>query len=437
MKRTLLFGSILLASQAYAGSGAVNTGSSMTTGPSSNSYSVSAGFNNPAMTSLMIHEDESLRTSFFPSIGFNVELGDVDNFVEEIEELTDILDDPSSSDLSTQEVLDRFNALLVDFGDNGYLKSSISLTAPFFPLLMKSELLGGAIGLSIEASATGGFGVLDDVLEYNNQNGSFNTATSLYIKSGVETTASLSYSRAVPLNDWFNAKGNLYGGIKLKVMNVELSKQITPLENLDSDDIDGIIQDEYDQNQVSSTDFGIDLGIVWDAGDYRLGLTLENLNSPEFEYGAVGIGCSEIPENTPSRSSCEAAAYFSQVKGDIKARETHVKDAMLRGDVLYKLTERWQVTSALDFSEYNDVIGFENQWLHLATSYDADSWWIPSTRVGYHSNLVGTKTSSASFGLTLFNTVALDFEYGLDSVEIDGTSAPRRVGLALSVEESF
>jgi len=437
MKRTLLFGSILLASNAFANSGAVNQGSSMTTGPSSNSYSVAAGFNNPAMTSLLISKDENFRTSYFPSFGFNLELGEVDNFIEELEELTDILDDPNSTELTTQEVLDRFNSLLIEFGENGYLKNSISLTAPLFPLLMQADFLDGAIGVSIAANATAGISVLDDPLQFDNQNDTFNSATAIYLKAGVEKSVSLTYSRGVPLNAWFNDKGNLYAGVKFKVMNVELSKQVIPLESLESDDLADIIKDEYDQNQVSSTEFGIDLGLVWDAGDYRLGLTLENLNSPEFEYGAVGIGCSGIEEGSSSRSACESAAYFSQVKGDIKARETHVKDAMFRGDILYKLTDRWQITSSLDFAEYNDVIGFENQWLHVATSYDADSWWIPSTRVGYHSNLVGTKTSSASFGMTLFNTLALDVEYGLDTVEIDGTTAPRRVGFALSIEESF
>ncbi|MFV1872554.1 MAG: conjugal transfer protein TraF [Oleiphilus sp.] len=437
MKRTLLVSSILMASQAFANSGAVNPGSSMTTGPSSNSYSVAAGFNNPAMTSLLIDKDENVRTSYFPSFGFNLEVGDANNLVDELEELTDLLDDPDSSGLSTQEALDRFNELLIKFGEDGYVKNSISLTAPFFPLLIQSDMLGGAVGISVAANATAAFSVLDAPLEYSNQNDSFNTATSLYLKSGVEKSVALTYSRDVPLNDWFNDKGNLHAGVKLKVMNLELSKQVIPLENLESDDISDIIVDEYDQNQVSSTEFGIDLGLVWDAGDYRLGLTLENLNSPEFEYGAVGVGCSGIDQNSPSRNACEVAAYFANETGDIQAKETHVKDAMFRADVLYKLTDRWQLTSALDLAEYNDVIGFENQWFHAATSYDADSWIIPSLRFGYHKNLVGSELSSASVGFTLFNTLALDIEYGLETIEVDGTKAPRRAGFALSIEESF
>jgi len=439
MKRTLLFGTIFLASQSYASNGGVNLGSSMTTGPSSNPYSMAAASNNPALNALIVDKDENFRTSYFPNFGVNVELGDVDDFIEEVEDLTDIIDDPSLAPIgeSTQQTLDRFNLVLKDLGESGYLKNSAAINVPLFPLYFQADAIGGTIGFSLHAELIAGISILDEELQYNNQNSSFTTATSIYLKAGVEKTFAVSYGRDVPINDWFNEQGTLYAGVKLKAMNMELSKQVIPLESLDSDDIGDIIKDEYDNNQVTSTELGVDIGVAWVADNYSLGLTLENANSPEFEYGAVGVACSSIEENTPRRTNCEAAAYFSQVKGEIDPTETYTKDAMLRADILFKFSERWQLTSAIDLAEYNDVIGFENQWLHVATTYDADSWILPSVRLGYHSNLAGTETSSASLGFTLFNSLALDFEYGLESIDVDGTKAPRRAGFSLSMEESF
>lgn len=439
MKRTLLCSAIFLASHTHAGSAGVNLGSSLTTGPSSNSYSLSAASNNPAMASLVVDKDESLRMSYFPNLGVALEIGEVDNFIDDLEELTDILDDPNSTSEPVSDVLDRFNGVLVEMGESGYLKNSVALNAPFFPLFIDSDFLGGALGLSISAEAIAGISILDDPLSYNNVANTFETSSAIYLKAGVEKTAGITYSRELPINNWLDMDlgGKLYAGVKVKAMNLELSKQVLALENLESDDISDIIKDEYDNNQVSSTELGLDLGLVWDAGDYRIGMTAENINSPEFKYGEIGNNCSNPDLSPASQTNCNVAAYFAYTKGEIKANETHTKDAYFRGDILYKLTERWQVSSAMDFAEYNDVIGFENQWLHVATSYDADSWIIPSVRLGYHSNLAGTKTSSASMGFTLFNLVALDFEYGLESIEVDGSEAPRRAGFSLSIEESF
>ena len=172
-------------------------------------------------------------------------------------------------------------------------------------------------------------------------------------------------------------------------------------------------------------------------GRYRLGFTFENINSPRFNYGTIGTNCATREENTPARSSCEAAAQFIQQDGRIRARETHTMHARTRIDGLYHLTNKWSASGSLDLAAYDDIVGFENQWLHLATMYDFDNNIMPSLRLGLQSNLAGTQQSSLTVGMSLFKFVSLDLEYGLDSTSIDGSSAPRRFGIALGVEESF
>ena len=427
MKRLLLVSSILSALPAYAATSGVNVGSSMTTGPVSNPYSLSAASNNAAMTSLVMRKGEKNRFSF-GAIGFNLEYGQVDGFIDDLEELTDILDDPGSTDDSSEEVIDRFNGVLETFGQEGYLKGNFHLNVPLLPFYIKLEQLGGSVGFDVSVAAQGGFSILDDPLEFNNQILSFSTATSIYLKAGTEITLSGSYK---------NKHGTFFGGVKAKVIKMELSKQLIPLESIDSDEIEDLLVDKYDKNLVDTQEFAVDLGFVWDAPRYRIGLALENLNEPEFKYGEVGANCQDVQEATNERSTCEVAKYFTQQNGEIAANEVHTKHAMARVDGVVKLTERLQVSAAMDLAEYNDIIGDEHRWYHVAASYDPESAIIPSLRVGYQENTAGTKTSSINFGASLFGMVNLDVQWGLDTIENEGDEIPRTFGISLSVDERF
>ncbi len=433
MKKLFVATSTMIACNAYADSSTVNTGSAMSLGPSSNSYSLSSASFNPAMNSLVINKDESMRMSYFPTMGFNVEIGQVDNFADDLEELADIIDDPNSTNDSPSDVLDRFNDVLDVVGEEGYVKFNAGMTLPLLPLYIHSKTLGGTIGVDYSVNIQGGLSLLDSELSYNNQKESFDTASALYLKSGFEQTFAISYGREVYSHD----SGTLYAGAKFKYISMELSKQVISLVELAGTDLGSIIEDEYDSNQVTSSDYGLDFGLVWDAKNYRVGLTFENINSPEFKYGEIGGNCGDIAENTTPRNNCETASYFANVTGEIAANEVHTKHALMRVDALVNLTKRLQFSTAIDLAKYDDVIGYDNQWLHTSLTYDSDWYVLPSARIGFHKNLVGTEISTVTAGLSLFKIVSLDFEYGLESVEVDGSSAPRRFGFSLSIQEQF
>lgn len=429
----------LLAGHVSAGTAGVNTGSSMTMGPSSHVHSMESASNNPAMNSLMVADDQAWRFSYFPSFGFNAEFGDVENFADDLDELIDIIDDSGSTQDSVSEVLDRFNATLIEMGESGYLKSTAGFGLPLPRLVHKSKRFGASFGVSASIMRQISASILDSQLSYDDQNGTFSTGTSLYIKSGIEKTVSFSYSRQlVPtINPRWSGKEKLYGGITAKVISLALSKQVSPLQQLDGKDVGSVIEDEYDTNLRESTSIGLSAGIVWDAGKYRLGLTVENINSPSFDYGAIGTNCETREENTTSRTNCEAAALFIQQRGEILARETHRMHARTRVDGLYNFNDKWVGTASLDLAKYNDIVGYENQWLHLATSYQFNNNIVPALRAGFQKNMAGEKLASLTLGINLLKYVSLDMEYGLQSTSIDGTSAPRRFGIALGVEERF
>lgn len=424
------------AAPVLASNSTINLGPSMTTGPTSISASIGSGFANPGMLPLMIDEDEEVRMSYLPSFGFNVELGAVDNFEDDINDLIDLLED-SSGVQSPSETLERFNRVLKDIGEEGYIKFNTALNLPFLPVLYRSNWLGGTLGFSVDSGAQVAALVLDDSLRIAGFNGKFDTNTALYLKSGIEKKATVSYGRQILANHpMLEERGSLYAGVKVKLIQMELSKQVIPLSSLNGKDLSDVISDTYDQNLSKSTNIALDVGVVWDADQYRVGLTLENINSPSFDYGKVGVNCIEQGENSIARDQCETASFFVN-RGEISAKESHKKHALMRVDGLYQITDSWAVSGSYDLAKYNDMTGFDNQWLHLATSFDPNSTFIPAIRLGYKKNLAGSELSSAMLGMTLFKLVSLDFEYGLESVDVDGSSAPRRFGFSLSLEESF
>lgn len=439
MKKIIITAACLCINPVFAGTAGVNTGSSMTMGPSSSVYSIQSATNNPAMTSLLVPDSEAWRFSYFPSFGISTEFGDVNNFSDDLDELIDIIDDPSSTTDSASDVLNRFNTTLEQMGESGYLKSTIGFGLPLPPMVFKSNEFGASFGISASVLGQAGLRILDSSLTFDEQNGTFSTASSLYLKSGLEKSVSFSYSQPLleRANLRYSRNNRLYGGITARIISLELSKQVTPLQQLDGRDVSGIIEDEYDSNLNESVGIGLNVGLVWDAIRYRVGLTVDNINSPSFDYGDIGTNCETRQENTAARTNCEAAAQFIQQEGALSARETHTMHARARVDGLYHITDRWIATGSVDLARYNDIVSFENQWINMATSYEFRNNFVPSVRAGYQKNLAGEKLSSLTLGMNFLKYFSIDFEYGLDSTSVDGNSAPRRFGLALGVEERF
>lgn len=437
MKR--LYVAILAAcSPLVAQSATLNMGPSMTLGPVSNPYSISAARHNPAMADLAVRADEHLRFNYLPTLAVDAEFGNMNNFVDEVDELIDLLDDPSTSDDSIEETLNRFNAVLEQLGAEGYLRVQAAATAPLLPLYWRPSEFSGTFFLEAEVLTQVYAGILDAPIAYDNQNTKFTTASSAYIKSGLEKRIALGYSRPLfgeaAVEKW---GGRLYGGLKFNLINMELSKQVFHLQALDGKDIEDVIEDEYENNRVSTTNVAVDVGLTWVTPRYRAGLTINNINSPEFDYGVVGENCGDIAEGSVARTNCEAAAYFIQEEGRLKAREVHTRHAVGTVDAALFVTSRLVLAAAADIASYEDMVGGEHQWFHASLGYDFQSPLIPDLRLGYRQNMAGAELSSVAAGFTLFNTVSLDLEMGLDEIEVDGSKVPRRAGFSLSFSESF
>jgi hypothetical protein len=440
LKQTVLIGQavimgLVISESVFASRPNINPGSSLTSGPGSNEHSLFAGAFNPAMGMLMVGENEKWRLGYLPSIATELELGKVDDFSNEVEDLIDIIDDPLLTKDSVEVTLNRFNTVLPKMGKEGYLKNT---TGIYFPLFYRNDFLGGAINFDLSYEIQAAARVLDDPLFFNPQNMSFSTNTSVYLKSGIEKTLSLSYSRVIsdemnPLSTF----GKLYAGARVSWVSLDLSKQVIWLEGVDNGDLEDIIRDEYDRNLTSNQKPSIDLGIVFDSAEFRIGLTITNINSPAFDYNQVGTACETKPTPTVESSNCYVAKYFVENKKSLKAAEIHQKKPLATVDTTLKLSEKWRLMGSYDLAEYNDVVGFENQMFNLATSYETSGYWIPSPRFGYQTNLAKNGLSSLSLGFTFFKVLTLDIAKSSEEVTIDNSTVPRYLSASLGFEEKF
>lgn len=395
---------------------------------------------NPASAEMVIKSEDNARWGYMASTGISAEVGDVSNFAEDVEKLIDDLDKENVSASEGDDIIDDYNNnLRHKLGDEGYTKIDFHIVAPIAPLLIRSEFLGGVISADLMGGVTAKLSVLDDDITLNSTTDKFETNTAAYLKSVQYMTFGLGYGREVD-SDWFknltrDIDGRLLAGARANIYNLKLSKQVIALTSADEDEeLIDIIKEDYDQNQSSSTAVGLDLGLIWQAPNYHVGLAWKNINEPEFDYGTVGEDCIN-KDSTTSINNCFTAQFFAN-EGRISLNEKHVMTSQLTIDgAINSEDKRWRVAAAYDLQAMRDPIGDEYQWATASVAYVSSS--ILGGRIGISQNQVGSELTTLNAGLSLFGVIHLDGRYGLDSVEVDGSSAPRTVGINLGFESSF
>jgi len=383
---------------------------------------------NPAGSQFSIAPQSTLRMGILSSIGVGAEVGPIDNFVDEIDDLIDQLDRDDISLSEGNALVHRFNAILGPLAQDGYVKVQGGVQVPLFPILFRSELGVFTVDANIGAQARVGF--LDSPLTYNAVAEELETASAVYVKGAKVSEVALGFSRAM----WQHGTGRLFVGGSLRYLHAELSKQVVALDSIaDDEDVEDVLADNYDVNARTSSNVTVDLGAIYDGSTYRIGLTLANLTEPKFDYGAIGSNCGALAGS--SQYSCHAAAFY----GDrIALNETWTLErfATLEGALLFA-GGAGSLAASVDLNDVHDPVGDLNQGLKVALGYKTQTPWLPDMRVGYRKNLAGTELSSASLGFTFFSRLHVDVAYGLESTEIDGSSVPRTMAFNIGFEMSY
>ncbi|HEY0680854.1 MAG TPA: conjugal transfer protein TraF [Steroidobacter sp.] len=425
---TAAIGAALFSCASFAAPGFLDAGPNLSDNGASGAWTSLYATRNPAGAEFAIAPDSTFRMGILSSFGVGMEVGPVDNFADEIDDLIDELDRDDISLSEGNALVGRFNGILDPLSRDGYVKVQAGVQVPLFPMLYRSEL--GVFTADANISAQARLGFLDSPLTYNAVSEEVETASAAYVKAGQIDEIAIGFSRPV----WKPSAGQLIVGGNVRYLQATLSKQVVALDAVEDDeDVEDILEDSYDANERKSSNVTLDVGAIFDFSNYRVGMTLANLTEPEFEYGAIGTNCGALSGS--AQYNCYTAAFY----GDrIALNETWTLErlATLEGAMFFA-SGAGSLAASVDLNDVHDPVGDLNQNMKVALGYKTQTNWLPDLRLGYRKNLAGTELSSASVGFTFFGAVHFDVACGLESTDIDGSSVPRTLAFNLGFEMSY
>lgn len=432
-----LIGLVGASTSTWAGYQVHSPGPMMTLGKTTHPSTILSATGNPAGGAVLIGDKENLRLGYLSSIGAQAEFGDADNFLDEVDELKDALDEENITISRANEIKNQFDALLPKLGEDARVTVQADVHAPLMPVLVKSETLGGTLSFGVQGAGIFDVRFLDDPIQIQQVGGdvTVETASALYIKGASIATGSLGYSRMV----WEPAQvpnSKVYAGAQLNVYHGSLNKQVLAVQNmLDDEDVDEAVKDEFDENTVKTTQVGLDLGVLWQATHWQAGVTFANLNEPEFDYGEIGVNCGTIADPVRQANCIVAQQTFSD---EIDLNETATMNMQTTVDgSIFTSDKHWQLSAAADLNSTYDLVGRETQYVSTSASYLSGGYLVPNVRLGVSKNLVGSELTTVGFGLTLFGVMNIDLAASLEQTEVDGSKVPRNVGFNIGFEEKF
>ena len=412
---------------------------------------------NPAAGEFVV--EKSYRWGYMSTLGLGLEVGEVDNLEDDLDALSAELDrleeeaDALTEIVTLSEVeavQDQFNNFLVELGRKGTLQLAAQGRAPIFPIAIRSDVIGGVLVLDAHATADVGARFIDSPLEIvtptlSDPNFRLTTDTVIDLSSAVIAGFSLAYSHDLTnspfLGDnalsFMKSSDRLLVGAELNIYKVSMASQLVAIDQEDSnDELGDVISDEFDNNQVDSTDFGLDLGVLWVSDNFQVGGTLKNINEPTFESSKLGVNCFALNSVT-ARRNCEVAATLG-ASGRVDLTPEYVMESQVSLEgAITTANKHWSFAGAFDVNEVAGPLKDDYQWATASASYFSDSLWIPMARVGFRTNLTGSELSYASAGITAFGGVHVDFSMALETITIDGEDLPRAASMNVGIERRF
>ncbi len=423
----------MVSSTASSGAVFLDSGANLTTGSAGDVNQNNAVFAaNPAMTAFAIDKNNlkgGLRTTLWSSGGY-FEFGPVENLQENINKITDTLSKENLTLDEATSLQQDANDILAKIGNQGYFQGGGLVHFPIFPVTIDS--MGGAIVFDFNSSFLGYGRVLDAPVELNLINNSIGTASSIYLKGAVVNELSMSYSRHII--EAFG--GSVYAGLKAKLISASLTKSVMKFESLaDSSSAgDDLLNQLTGANLNKSTGFGIDVGVIYALDNMHFGVTISNLNSPSFAYGAIGGDCSTL--TGLDQTNCNAANSFAN---EISLNETHIMNAQTTIEAGYDTSAKgWRILASADVNATTDPVGNLIQNVDLSISdIDKDGYVFSGLRMGATKNLQGSQLTWLSFGASIWDIVQWDISFPLESVKVDAYTIPRGIKGTFGLEVSF
>ncbi|PVZ69736.1 conjugal transfer protein TraF [Pelagibaculum spongiae] len=397
MKKLVLLGSLCLSLSAQAYPLIHKPGALLTQGGASTPDNIlTASIYNPASASIMLTPENSFRMAIWGSAGFQTEVGQIDNFEDDLD---DVLDGLDSSDPA---VVAKLDSTITRLAKDGYINMSFGSSIPLLPVVVKNDLLDGVLVFDISFDSGAHLSVIDDDNTVgNNPSNILTEDAAAYLVGALHTRATFGYSRTL-----FDFKSSeLYGGLRANIHNLQLSRQLIALRDMDSV---GDILDNADENLESNTKPSFDLGLLWKTEGLTLGATIYNINEPKFEFGTLNYSDTAVLTAAPTSSEYTLDRSFS-VEASFES-----------------VDHSFTLTSYMDVTDHTTIFGQEQQLLQFAAMYRPQTAWLPNVRLGAEKDLEGEKLTTIGVGATWFGGFTADMAFALDTVEIDDSSLPRK-----------
>lgn len=433
-----------------------SVGSNLVRGYTSNPRSIISNISNPAASAMSLKDGESFtRFGLLTNIGVGTEYGQIDNIFDVIDQKAQAFskgltldvpalpadpNDPAQVDQFITELKDSvevavkdLNDVLAAVGQDGYAKVFANGTLPVMPISHGSRVAGGVLTLDVSGSVTSKSVTLQDPIDLDYadiQNQLLAGLTTLDLGEGtVDTVAdnftvdndstlvtraatlasfSLGYSRAVFRGD----NGVLLAGVRGKLYRAGLARVATRLGGLT--DAEKILQDILNAKFNYDSNFGIDLGLLWESRNYQAGVTVSDINEPEFSF--------------PGMEGLEGMGYTpgTDIYNRLASQYVYTVERQFKFEAgVFTADRRWALNATYDANAIPDPFGDDYQWATVSGEYFTGSWIIPGLRAGYRANLAGEKIGYGALGLTLLKVLNIDMAMALKSVDIDNDTVPR------------
>jgi len=419
-------------------------GSNLTYGAVSNGQSIMSDITNPAAGAAVLQKDgNQYRFGILSSVGAGFEFGEVDNLYSRIDTESQAFQNLQTV-ASVAEIdarLVSLNALLVDIEAKGYAKVFFGGHLPVLPLVVAHKALGGSLVLDVNGSIAARATALNDPVNFNSAAAnmgvddptddltltftggvpdgfSIDNDSTVLVKAARTIEIALGYSRPVLKT----SKATLYGGLRGRYYKVDTSRTGIRFSGL-VDGTEQALEDALDSSLDSDTGLGLDVGALWVSEHYRAGITLTNINEPEFEFSSIDLSDYSDPNSSVYQRLAASNTYTMEKQLQLEA-------------ALYTANQNWVISGGLDANAVEDVFGDEYRWATVSAAYATDSWWLPGIRAGLRKNLAGSEINYYTLGATLA-MVNFDVAWSSDTVTIDDSSVPRGAMFNLGLEVSF
>lgn len=397
-----------------------NQGSVLGYGDAGNNHTMFSNFKNPAF---LAGDATNREVGLGLSVGIDAEffgvdgVGDnfdalqlgIDQVTLNVENGTYLLNaglDPAVAQAAAEA---DASAVVNDFfAKNEALKIALKASGSL-PLVVQTTSFGGYM---VAASVTTGTTV--NMIRYGDsivtadiplQTLTVDTNNAMVFSAFAMSELSLGYS--ADLNRFFKPQNaQINAGIRFKSMTAQFNHY-----GLGFDDILNNTADDFG-NQISNgleevttfentdTQMGVDLGLQYIAKNFLLGLSVENVNSPTFNYNVVN-----------------ALTIAPEVSSVLTKDITFEPKARLEA-ATYSQNRRWTFAGFADLTKTLDITGLETQKAGVSASYASNRWFLPDLRVGYTKEAAGNKMSRMHGGVTLgflsVDVAANSFEFGED-----------------------